>query len=717
MNRVSLAMIVHAHQPVGNFEHVMEQAYQRAYLPFVRVLGQHPRIRVSLHFSGSLLEWMEAQHPEYFEELGRLLEGRQIELLGGGYYEPILAAIPDRDKIAQLEKLARFLERRLGTRPSGAWIAERVWEPSLARPLAEAGVGYAALDDTHFLAAGLEPSELHGDYVTEEAGYTVRLIPALKSLRYTIPFREPEETLRILREGLQGSGRLFAFGDDCEKFGVWPGTYEHCYTNGWLERFFTALENAADWLETTPAGTYLQAHEPLGRIYLPTASYAEMMEWALPPGAAAALKACLEESEHLPNGERFRRFLRGGLWRNFLARYSEANQLHKWMLRVSERIAAARAASGDDARARTRLDEAEQRLHAAQCNDAYWHGVFGGLYAPHLRGALWRHLIQAESLLDKLTGPKAGGEQVRITRQDFDADGRVEILAEHPRYAMSVHPAEGGTVSSLHFKPADVELINSLRRRPEAYHEALRRAAASGGAATAGPASIHEIIRSKGPHLEKLLQYDRYERRCFRTYLFSAPRTWKDFQALELGEIPELASGGWESLAGVQEPGVASLRRAAMLHLNGRATALEARKTLSCQATESVWRVECRSSIIVPASCPAPLVLGIELVINLLAPNAPDRYFSAHGTRWPLAFQGEIESETLEMVDEWQKVRLTMKGQPPCRWWVTPIETVSQSESGFESVYQGSAILGVWSIAPAPWKDFTSTLQIDVATL
>ena len=72
-------------------------------------------------------------------------------------------------------------------------------------------------------------------------------------------------------------------GDDCEKFGVWPGTYDHVYKNGWLKRFLEALEGAGEWLETTTVSDYIASHAPLGRVYLPTASYAEMMEWALPP--------------------------------------------------------------------------------------------------------------------------------------------------------------------------------------------------------------------------------------------------------------------------------------------------------------------------------------------------------------------------------------------------------------------------------------------------
>jgi hypothetical protein len=92
----------------------------------------------------------------------------------------------------------------------------------------------------------------------------------------------------------------------------------------------------------------------------------------------------------------------------------------------------------------------------------------------------------------------------------------------------------------------------------------------------------------------------------------------------------------------------------------------------------------------------APLALGLEMVFNLLAGDAPDRYFQANETRHRLNFRGEIISPNLVLVDEWQRVQISLGGDPPPVWWVVPIETISQSEAGFERVYQGSAILAVW---------------------
>jgi len=714
LSKVSLALVIHAHQPVGNFDHVIEEAYQKSYAPFVRALEAHPQIRVSLHFSGILLEWLEKLHPEYLRQLRELVERGQIELVGGGYYEPILPVIPDADKIAQLRMLADYLRQHFGAEPRGAWVAERVWEPTLPRPLAQAGVEYVILDDTHFLAAGLQPWQLHGSFVTEEDGFPLRLIPSMKSLRYTIPFQEPAETLRVLREGINQKDALFAVGDDCEKFGVWPGTYDHVFKNGWLERFLKVLEGCQDWLETTTIADYLSSHPAVGRIYLPTASYAEMMEWSLPPTAATDFKACLEESERMPNGERFLRFLRGGLWRNFLTKYAESNRIQKQALGVSHRLQTLSDSAESGTEKAALLAEAQKNLLAAQCNDPYWHGIFGGLYAPHLRSAILRHLIQAEFQLDCAEG-RSAATRPEIVTTDFDLDGQEEILIRQSVSGMTLHPADGGTVSSLRYQPASVELVNSLMRRPEPYHALVRKHVSSKQAPREGPASIHDQVLSKESHLDALLRYDRYARHAFRTYLFPSAKSWKDFEFLRLEENEALASGAWNATP-IKAPAAAiEFRSAAEVRSNGCAMRVDALKTLSSKVAGSTWQIGCRSSLNTDRSCPTGMALGLEVVLNLLAPDAHDRYFLAKDVHRPLEFRGEIDSPRLALVDEWQRVKITLEARPQACWWIVPIETISQSELGFERVYQGSAILAVWKIDPPSWRNVACVLQMEIA--
>ena len=96
---VRLVLTFHNHQPVGNFDGVFEQAYRDSYLPFLDVMQDYPEIPFGLHTSGSLLEWLERHRPEYIERLRRMVGASQVEIIGGAFYEPILANIPRRDRI------------------------------------------------------------------------------------------------------------------------------------------------------------------------------------------------------------------------------------------------------------------------------------------------------------------------------------------------------------------------------------------------------------------------------------------------------------------------------------------------------------------------------------------------------------------------------------------------------------------------------------------
>src|SRR5262249_60584690 len=272
-----LVLLIHAHQPCCNFGSVFEKSYVTCYLPFLEMLDQHPTVHMGLHYSGPLLSWIDENRPDYFPLVKKLVTRGQVEIIGGGFYEPILISIPSQDQHEQLARMAAYIKEHFGKRPSGAWLAERVWEPQLPGILANGGVDYTFVDDIHFISGGFEPEELFGTYIAEDRGQSVHLFPGLKILRYLIPFGTvPELVKYLLNSAASHPNGVAAMGDDMEKFGVWPGTAKHCFEDGWLQDFFEALEENADWLKTMTPAEYLAAHPPLGRADLPTASYTEM---------------------------------------------------------------------------------------------------------------------------------------------------------------------------------------------------------------------------------------------------------------------------------------------------------------------------------------------------------------------------------------------------------------------------------------------------------
>ena len=516
---VRFAFGVHLHQPVGNFDWVFEQHVAQVYRPLLHEIIGGGCAPASLHLSGPLLDWLEQHHSGFLDELGRWVGDGLVELLLAGYDEPILAALPREDRLEQIARMREAVRARFGVEARGLWLTERVWEPHLAGDLHQAGVRYALVDDRHFLITGFERSALHQPWRTEDGGRSLDLFSIDEHLRYLIPFRPPSEFAAYIR-GLSPDwsgdpaaapahrrpGPLVVLADDGEKFGGWPGTFEWVYQRGWLRDFLATLEElrGAGEIRLLTLSQALQEVPPRGPAYLPSASYREMEGWALPPDAARRLTALEVEfgAERVrgPEGS----LLRGSHWRHFLAKYSEANRMHKKMLALS-RLCRDR---GDPPRAR-------RAIGRAQCNDAYWHGVFGGLYLLHLRAAIWRELARAEAELRRSESP--GWEE-----HDFDFDGAAELLIHSARTALTVSPARGGAIEELTSFATLVNYADTLTRRREPYHEAISEDPTTPppeGPTTVG--SIHNIARP----VETLPPVDREPRAIFQERIWPADIT------------------------------------------------------------------------------------------------------------------------------------------------------------------------------------------------
>ncbi len=438
------------------------------------------------------------------------------------------------------------------------------------------------------------------------------------------------------------------------------------------------------------------------------------MEWVLPTPARRQLAKVETEFAGRPE---VLRFLRGGIWRGFLCKYPEANLLHKKMLRVSRKIGGVRVATlGRNAA--EKLDRAKTHLLRSQCNDAYWHGVFGGVYAPHLRTELWRELIRAETLVESLSAPAP--RDVRNERFDFDADGTDEIYLTAPTFAALVKPNDGATVAALDFRSSVVALINSLQRSPETYHARLAEAVHG---ETGGVASIHDRVRAKESGLVDRLRYDRWPRNAFRLLLFPNGKAYADYDAVRLDESVAFAAGGYRTKKSAG--GGLSFEMEAPLEIFGGSgePVLNVAKEFVFLQTATGFRIRFDVRIRCAAGSAQAAVkfqAGLEMVINLLAPNEPDRYIEVGGkdgsSRFPLKWGGESGGSVIRAVDEWQNVAIRMEAPGAPKFWTVPIETVSESEEGFERVYQGSQILAVWPVELGPGDEWSAEMFVDVTS-
>jgi alpha-amylase len=661
---------VHNHQPIGNFDSVLVETTERAYRPLLERLRARTEVRISVHCTGSLLEWLREHARATFDLLGELAASGRVELLTGGFYEPILAVLPDPDKRGQIERLSAFLKSEFGVRPRGMWLAERVWEPTLPRALRDAGVEYVLVDDQHFALTGLSPDELGGYYLTEDQGATVGVFPINGRLRHLIPFAEVAKSIEYLGER-HGRVTAVTVADDGEKFGAWPGTYQHVYEDGWLDAFFDRVAETP-WLRWATFTDVVDGGPAAGRVYLPTASYQEMGEWALPTEAGRELEIAKRDLGPLEGGARMIGLLRAGFWRNFLVKYPEVAEIYWKMLRLSAAITRAHAERPTE----PAVLAAREALWRGQANDAYWHGVFGGCYLPHLRRAVKTALLEAEARL-------TAGAPLDVTVADVNGDGQEEILVRTPELTVALNPARGGTLSEIGALARRHDVADVLARREETYHARLARG-------QGGTRSIGDTTPAKEPGLHRLLTYDRFRRASLLDGLFDAAG---DLDAVEPWAASPLALGD-----AVFVPTVT--RHGDRVEINLRHDAAHPKlAAVDKRVTVAGATVTARYRLTAPAGRALDGRWAVQWNLALSAGNAPGRYLT-RPDRPSLGSAGRATDATeVTLVDEWLRLQARLTWSPAATLAWGPVETVSVSEGGFERLYQGTALLLSWPLA------------------
>jgi hypothetical protein len=644
----------HLHQPVGNFGEVFESHIRDVYRPLLAHLAARPAWPVIVHVSGPLFEWCEQYDRALIDDLARLSAAGRTEFLLSGFYEPVLAALPREDRLQQVAWMREYLADRFGAHDTGLWLTERVWEPDLTRDLADAGVRYALVDDRHFLVSGHLRDTMQQRFRTEHDGRYLDMLPIDERLRYLIPFQPVPNIVAHLRAERAAGRRLAVFADDGEKFGGWPKTREWVYGSGWMNQFLDAMTRMQDeGALRLVRGSQVLSDAPSGGLaYLATASYHEMEEWSLPPELGLRHARLTSDIGEKRMASEDNAFIRGAHWKHFLVKYPEANRAHKHTLALSQLC-----------RERGDPELARRAIGRAQCNDSLWHGVFGGLYLPWLREALWRHLAEAEALLRQ-------GESLALERRDIDGDGNEELWVHGEAVSVTIAPHRGGSVETYLLLSARENAADALTRRIEAYHHAAvkahravdsTRAASSTGSTSATKGAGADTARDGAPSIHEMEQ---------ENTLAQLPPADLDVRALLQIRVvaASLTEADWR--AATYTP-LANFARTPLQVTDART------------APESVH--------IAMQGQGAHEGLGVDLTVH------------ADGT---LVYEIDWRTLTLPMgslvaleASLGARTATTVTCENAAKQWRSPIESVAKSERGLERTVQGQAIVSLVPVA------------------
>ncbi len=619
---MNLIFVIHNHQPVGNFDYVIEEAYKKSYKPFIDTVIDAKNFRFGIHFSGYLMQYIEKKHPEFIEKLRYLVGQKRCEIISGGLYEPVLPLLTERDRKEQINRMNDYIEKLFKVRPRGYWLAERVWEQQIAKTLSDFGIRYTFLDDTHFKNSEINEKNLNGYFITETEGKSLKIFPISKKLRYLIPFKSVNKVFEYLLEQDKNGISMELLGDDGEKFGVWPGTFKYVYEEGWLKEFAERMEKESSRIKMALPMEYVKNHAPVGRAYLKECSYEEMMDWS------------------------------NGNFRNFLLKYPEANDMNKKCIYLSEKA-----------------ENIPDELLKSEANDAYWHGVFGGLYLPHLRISVYENAIKAEKKIEK--------DSFDVKETDINLDGKNEIIAETPLLNVYFQKT-GGAIYELDDKVKNINLLNVLTRREEPYHKKIRELSGK-NQDTNGVKTIHEIVRTKENDLDKFLIYDWYRKASFVDHFFREDTTAERVYQMNFGEQGDFVSEPFEGSTDKDEKNlyIKMERNGHVWHgEDWEEITLSKKFTIpkNERALEALYTLKTEREMF--------LFFGVEMNFMLFKDgmkinDKPYRSFT------------EISEDTFLIEDFIQQIKINIEFSEKLTLWTFPIYTVSQSESGFEKTFQG----------------------------
>lgn len=655
MAKTTLLFGIHMHQPVDNFQWVIEHAVEVCYGPFFEVMSRYPQFRFSLHCSGWLMEQIKGKHPKLHAQITELARQGSIEFFSAGYYEPILSVIPSDDRVKQINMLSNSISKAFGQTSKGLWLSERVWESSLIPDLKRAGVEYTVMDDYHFQCAGFEPSVLDGYYMTEEGGKKLALFPISKKLRYAIPFLNVETAIKAIKSFNRQKDSAAIIFDDAEKFGMWPGTHEWVYAKGWLEKFVRAVLDDPS-IKTMHYGNYYKEQCTRGIAYLPNASYYEMGEWSLRADDAMAMERFKQEMGHQRYEEEGVKFLKGGIWKNFLVKYEESNRIHKRMLELSQ------------AEKRHESPDFNTSLYKLQTNDALWHGIFGGLYLPNLRDNAYRYLITCENL-------RYSDELLLLSDQN-ELDGHEKVKAVNAHTIFRFDAGHGGQLVEFDSREECFNWQNTLTRRKEAYHQRLleNKPSSQTPPAEDGIDTIHNAAIEIDDTLRDAIIYDWYLKNSFIDHISDEHFNADNFRHCNFREFGDFANQPFEV-----KHDQTSIRfsRKGGLHFP--------QKVEACLEKTYILK-HCGFDFEIKFSTEAKGTLNYVLEHNF--------HFADYNM---VAINGELlaengrcdQTDRLEIYDMHLKKRIIIELDRPCDVYYFSLKTLSQSEKGFDLSIQG----------------------------
>lgn len=401
-----------------NQKEIFEKDYINVYKPAAKFLYAHPDFKMSFAFNGVQIDFLQKEYPEFIEILRELISRKQIEILGGGYYDPAFPLLFPMDRTGQIELLTSTLRSITGKRPRGINICASIWDYSLVSCFNNCGMDYVLLDDS------LIPVEKQKfiPLIMSDKGKTISILPLCQEFKPEIQ-GDPKDYLNgILKKVAKASKNAAKPLKECKKGINIQFTHEEFQSllrSGYLEKLCREVSQKNEQFDFSAPLPLIKETELRIPVYIASGMSKEVEQWGIEPYQS------VKTDRHYPVSIY-----------DFFQIYPQSKALYDRMLYVSTLV---NQSHGD----KLRKKSAREKLWEAQNGDGFICTSKGSFVSATYRQQAYKKLTEAEKI-----ARQCGEFKETLVSYDYTGDGLNEYICRMNNY-FAVISLGGGAVREL----------------------------------------------------------------------------------------------------------------------------------------------------------------------------------------------------------------------------------------------------------------------------
>ena len=393
------------------------ECYKSVLMPVGSFLFSHPEVYFSFYFSGPQLEAIKSRNPEYLDLLKKLADRKQIEIIGGGYYNPLFPILFPLDRSGQIEMHSSFIRQCIGKRPRGLVLYADSWDPSLITTFENCSMEYVLMDSS--LIPPVKQKLL--PIIMSDRGKKINILPVHNEFA-PLENETPEEYLKRIQDDVLEISKIDSNPDADRIIPVAFSKNEliRILEGKWLDRFITAFssdekQNVSFSLPTNA----VRNSKVFVQAFISANINGHIARWCYKPFDA------IELTDGYPTNIY-----------DFLQTYTISRALYDRMIFVSLLV---NQSHGDKIKKKT----ARELLWEAQAGEAFVCSATGSLVNTAYRQTSYKNLGEVERIIRSCSDFNES-----ISCYDYNSDGLKEYICRLDKYNTSIS-LKGGSIFEL----------------------------------------------------------------------------------------------------------------------------------------------------------------------------------------------------------------------------------------------------------------------------